>query len=58
MTTPATVFCGIDCNKTVIITASSPDEITTWNSHNYDVSNYPDDCTCTLTVKVNYKTKT
>lgn len=46
--------CGTDCNKTIVIDSTSPDEVHFWNSANWDTSNYPDDCTCTLTVQVCY----
>ena len=51
--------CGIDCNKTIIITPNSQDETYYWQSDGWGLTNYTEDCVCVLTVEVslafNYK---
>ena len=50
--TPTPDVCGADCNSTIVIDPSTLDQIYSWQSSGWGVANYPDDCTCTLTVEV------
>ena len=50
--TPTPDRCGADCNRTIMIDPSTLDQIYSWQSSGWGVDNYPDDCTCTLTVEV------
>ena len=53
-TTTEKPTCGNECNKTIVIDASTPlgTNIFDWQSAGWNQYNYTDDCTCILYVEV------
>ena len=59
MTTPPTPtttisapLCGENCNLTIVLTSYNESGFYQWDSTNWGIGDYPDDCTCTLNVQV------
>ena len=47
-------ICGIDCNKTIIITSDTASGVYHYDSVNWGYDNYVEDCTCVLNVEVSF----
>lgn len=45
-------YCGLYCNHTIVITPTTASGTYQWESANWGVTDYPDDCTCILNVQV------
>ena len=44
--------CGVECNRTITIDSATPSGVYQWESQNWGIGDYPEDCTCTLSVEV------
>ena len=55
VTTPAAPHCGENCNKTITITPSTATGLYQWESTNWGISDYPEDCICILNVNVSFE---
>ena len=46
--------CGTSCSKTIILSSTNTSGVYQWQSPNWGVSDYPEDCVCDLNVEVKH----
>ena len=51
-TSPAVPYCGVYCNASIVINPWTPSDVFQWESENWGIADYPEDCICTLNVQV------
>lgn len=48
----AVPHCGVYCNASVVINPWTSSDVFQWESENWGIGDYPEDCICTLNVQV------